>query len=133
MVKLSNCAADLDKEDNGVWVPWIQNGKKTDGELKICRYRTPEFAAANRRVINKMTDATPDEIREAMTPLIAKYILKDWRGFTDENGKAIKYTPEIGAEVLSKREYRDMLDFISEQSLLAENYENDHFQEHEKN
>jgi hypothetical protein len=55
-----------------------------------------------------------------MSQLIAETILIDWKGVKDQDGKEVKYTPEIGAQVLANPEMGDFLELVQ---TCAENEE----------
>ena len=131
MVQLSEVAADLGKESDGVWVPYAKGI-----EFKIARLRNPAYRKALRRVVKERRGAPiedADESIELLAPLIARHILKDWKNVTDSDGEAIPYDPDRGAKSLLEPENLDMYDFIVQAANTAAWFEQEQLEEAEKN
>jgi len=131
MVRLCDVAADLDRERDGVWVHYSQGI-----ELKIARLRTPEY----RRAVNKAMKARrerpfedADDAVAMLAPLIARYILKDWRNISDAEGKERKYTVDEGTRELLDPRNIDLYEFIVSKANEAALFEQEQLEDAEKN
>ena len=131
MVQLSEVAADLDKERDGVWMPFSRGI-----EFKIARLRTPGYIKALRRVAKERRGAPvehADDAIDILAPLLARHILKDWKNVTDAEGKDIPYTEARGEAALLEPENLDMYDFVVSTANEAAWFEQEHLEEAEKN
>lgn len=116
-------ATDLEASKDGVW-----HRIDEETQIKVAKARNENFKKRAFELFNenkielfsktgKFTDL--DE-RKLMSQLIAETILLDWRGVKDQDGKEVKYTPEIGAQVLANPEMGDFLELVQ---TCAENEE----------
>ena len=116
-------ATDLEASKDGVW-----HRIDEETQIKVAKARNENFKKRAYELFNenkiemfsrtgKFTDL--DE-RKLMSQLIAETILLDWRGVKDQDGKEVKYTPEIGAQVLANPEMGDFLELVQ---TCAENEE----------
>jgi hypothetical protein len=116
-------ATDLEASKDGVW-----HRIDEETQIKVAKARNENFKKRAYELFNenkiemfsrtgKFTDL--DE-RKLMSQLIAETILIDWKGVKDQDGKEVKYTPEIGAQVLANPEMGDFLELVQ---TCAENEE----------
>lgn len=116
-------ATDLEASKDGVW-----HRIDEETQIKVAKARNENFKKRAFELFNenkielfsktgKFTDL--DE-RKLMSQLIAETILIDWKGVKDQDGKEVKYTPEIGAQVLANPEMGDFLELVQ---TCAENEE----------
>ena len=116
-------ATDLEASKDGVW-----HRIDEETQIKVAKARNENFKKRAYELFNenkiemfsrtgKFTDL--DE-RKLMSQLIAETILLDWKGVKDQDGKEVKYTPEIGAQVLANPEMGDFLELVQ---TCAENEE----------
>lgn len=101
--------ADLNKEKEGAWVKLNPN---TDAELKLRYFANQEYlefvnaeleswmAANNAKVV-------PQDVSEELhTKGISKFVLVDWRNFTDKKGEVIEYSADKAFELLNNPNMR---------------------------
>lgn len=113
-------AFEADSFEDGLWFPIMG-----DSKLKIARAGNPEYL----RTLEKLEKSFRREHGEKLTPearqslncqAIAKGLLKDWEN-VNERGKAISYTPEIGAKYL--RRNPKLLGFVLDKANSLEDWE----------
>lgn len=113
MAKLGKIQVDPDKQNNGVWVPYV-----LDIEVKVARMGNREYEADVRRASKPYTkgfraDKIPDSILEKITmKAVSKWIIKDWRGLEDDKGKKIPFSQKKALEFFEDDQYRDFYKFI---------------------
>jgi hypothetical protein len=115
-MKLSEFDTDRDLEINGVWVDLEKDG----AQLLIARIGNPSYNRLLQEKIkpvkilmqqDRLDIETQDDI---MVEILARTILLDWKGFTDDKGKPVKYTPKRGEEMLRKRDFRKIVEEVSD-------------------
>lgn len=116
-MKLSEIAVDLDKEREGEWVP-IPSLRGV--ELKVRGIRNNDYRQALQQSLRKLQrkygdQPIPVQVQDKMQArLLARHVLVDWSGITDDDtGKVVKYTPDLGEEVLADPQYRKLADAVS--------------------
>ncbi|MBB76531.1 MAG: hypothetical protein CMJ75_18660 [Planctomycetaceae bacterium] len=119
MAKLGDFATDLNKERDGIWFRY----HGSDFECRIARIGNPNFEGAKRRALRdeKVRRAvegglTVKESKHALAPLVAEYILVDWRGLEDDDGNPLPYSIEKATEMLRDDRYRDVYDWVLNQA-----------------
>lgn len=123
MAKLSAIRADLDKERNGVWVPY-QMGI----ELKIARLGNPQYqealrtATEARKVLLAVKDLSEEQRQDVQREVVAKTILLDWRGVEDEDGKPLAYSPQTAMSWFKDPELWRVYNFVLMESLEEEHF-----------
>ncbi len=122
-------ASDLQKENEGSWVPI-----SAEVEVKVARYGNTEFEKVqdemykSKKMILEALKAKGDTVGYAQVTttifaeVIAKTVLKDWKGVTDEKGEEIPYTVEVGTAYLSDPQMTKFADTIIDLSQNFENY-----------
>ena len=114
-LKIAMNAADVRLEAEGVWIDY-----KDGARLKIARAGNPEFSRASDRERApfrkqlKRDSLKSIQQKKILCAVYAKSVLLDWEGIGDMDGKAVKYTPEIGEQALF-HDY-DLREFVLEQS-----------------
>lgn len=117
-------ATDKDKELNGVWVDIEYRGRK--GSFKIARTGNDKFNQVylfyknQKRFTNPQSDEAKAFDNDCLTRAMAEAILLDIGADMTDQGEPIKYTPEIGYQILTK--YSTLRDRIA-----LEANEIDHF------
>lgn len=113
-------AFEADSFEEGLWFPIVG-----DSKLKIARAGNPEYL----RTLEKLEKSFRREHGEKLSPearqslncqAIAKGLLKDWEN-VNERGKAVAYTPEIGAKYL--RRNPKLLSFVLDKANSLEDWE----------
>jgi len=119
--------------EDGKWFPF---GKTIS--VKIRRFKSKkskkvreELEAPYKRA-SKFGSALPDDVAEDIaTEHIARGIIVDWKGITDKQGAAIKYSPAAAITLLN--ELPEFKDAVAEISLSLDNYRDAEKDEVEKN
>lgn len=135
-MNIYDLATDTKKQNAGVWFEakslsdFVRVDEPT-GEgifFKIACTKTSEYARAftnalqpyKRQYRNK---SLPDEIAiNIANSLLSTHVIKDWYGVKDDSGKAIEYTPESGANLLGKPEFKQLSDKLYELASDVENF-----------
>lgn len=113
-------AFEADSFEEGLWFPIVG-----DSKLKIARAGNPEYL----RTLERLEKSFRREHGEKLSPearqslncqAIAKGLLKDWEN-VNERGKAVAYTPEIGAKYL--RRNPKLLSFVLDKANSLEDWE----------
>jgi hypothetical protein len=114
-MKLSAIQQDLDREVSGTWFTY----PGTDFEVKIARIGNPQFEQAISAERIDLAELLSEETAPAnqhqrlvtLAPIIARYLIRGWRGLTEDDGLTpVAFTIAKATEMLSRR---DMLDFYS--------------------
>lgn len=131
-MKLSDAfGVDKDREVNGVWVPLKSM------RFLIARLGNPKFKAIYRKALEAkqafsryavVDDATDHEM---FLEAASKAILLDWEGVDGEDGKPLKYSPEVGLKAMQDDQL--FADFVSEASQKLDLYKAQHQETTEKN
>lgn len=104
-------AIDISKEEAGVWHDF--NG---DIKLRIRRLSSKLSQDARREAEKpyaaqlraKGTDEEKQKIYDAiLAQQLARGVIADWEGVTDEDGKEIPYSGDIAADIISGPEMKD--------------------------
>jgi len=115
---------------------WFSFGKTIS--IKIRRFKSKksrkvreELEAPYKRA-TKFGTSLPDDVSEEITvEQIARAIIVDWKGVTDKQGNAVKYSPAAASELL--KALPEFKDAIIEISLSLDNYREEEKDEVEKN
>ena len=123
MGSLSKFRLDEKKSVDGVWRDFGAGIK-----LKIARMHSPEF----NKFYAKISEPYRNQIRarsldgdilaDLMKQTIAKYVIRDWKGLEDDDGKPIKYTPEKALEIISDPANVIFYDFVLDVSTSVNLY-----------
>jgi hypothetical protein len=118
MSLFSKYKTDKSAEDAGVWVDF-------DDEISVKVARANNKAAVDlRRKLEKPYrnfDRVPTSASEEMAiKIAAQAIVKDWKGVTDEDGKEIKFSPEVAEKLFA--ELPDFLNDIYQVALTKETF-----------
>ena len=118
---INDLSTNSDAEVDGVW---IYIDEKT--QLKVARDNNPKYLKALERVIKPFKYQIDRgllsgmALNEKLLPdLVAKYILKDWSGMTEE-GKEVKYSEAKAKEYLTKN--HNFLELVQDISKDIGNY-----------
>ncbi len=107
--------ADVEAENAGVWVEYH------DVQLRIASAGTLEYQAEMQKAI-RAANGEYSELKaqhQIMAGVVARALLKDWRGVSDENGE-VAYTPAIGEQTLLA-DYKTFK-FIHDYALQEKHY-----------
>ena len=119
---INKLRADMDKERDGVWVPY-----KADVVLKIARLANPLFREAEQRIIDRMKqelhqkDLTNEQAVDARKQAAAETILLGWKNVT-ESGEPVEYSAAKALEWFRDPELWRLWTFV-----LYESTQEDHF------
>lgn len=126
---LDRYKTDKTAEAEGAWVA-LDEGLR----VKIVRANHPE-ARKMRRRLEKPYQAmreVPEAAQEKITTqIIARVILKDWEGVTDEKGKAIPFSPDAAEKVFEQ--FPDFRDEVIALSLQRDTFKAEVVEEAAKN
>ena len=104
-MKFSELLKDSSKEE------WFDFDKEGNISFKIAPLDNDKYAVAfdkyRRHIMNQDNsnldlDVKDGEMSEAQVQcyLFAHYVLKDWKGITDENGEAMPFNPDMAYQLL---------------------------------
>lgn len=105
-VKLASLKADLNREEKGDWVEFID---WPGVEFNVSSLHVPAFTLARDLMyqklarIHKKKPAPRETISVELGKLFAKHILHGWRGLD------VDYTPEKAEELLGNPEWRNLV------------------------
>jgi hypothetical protein len=126
MLILSSIAIDPKLSSGGVWAPYM------GGEFLLARKgpafqaRVGELYTENREVIDSkdgnglMTPEAVHMMQEIHTRAFCEHILLDWKNVGEKDSGEIKYTPEIGTQLLMNPLYSELANYL-------ENFSANHF------
>lgn len=116
---LSKYKTDKTAEVAGVWVEMDEGV-----EIRVARLNN-EKARDERRKLEKPYrnfQQVPDKVsEEIMRKVVARTVLVDWRGLTDEDGKAVPYSAEKAEELFVA--YPDFLNDVVGASMARETFQ----------
>ena len=112
MVKLSAIKTNPDLENKGVWVEW-----ELGVQLLIARIGNKAFDEMMRRLSEPhlktiRADAGDKKMEDITKKALAKHILLGGKGIEDDDGKALKYTPEQALTFFNDDSLRDLYKFV---------------------
>lgn len=123
MAKLSAIKADMSKVEEGQWTTY-----SAGIQLRIASTSSTAYRQARNDILKPYMRMTrqrtidPDRVVELLKPAAARHLLLDWRYIEDENGKAIKYSPEKALEFFNDPALKDLYDFVLEVAGESELY-----------
>lgn len=111
---------DKTAEIEGIWVDYpngvsMKIARMGGANTEYSRYLTNQLKPYKFQ-IDRGT-LSEDKSREILLEVFARYVLKDWKGVTDEKGRPIEYSVEAAKKVLA--EYPELL---NELQTLASDY-----------
>lgn len=117
---------DKDKEENGIWVDF-ENG------IRIRVRRLSSQASLNARkeaekpyVVKVRSGKISDEIAEEIAiQQLARGVIADWEGITDENDEAVPYTPDAAYEILKDDDLKEFRAELIQISLDRDTFKAD--------
>jgi hypothetical protein len=116
---LNKYKTDKNAEVNGVWI------EVDDGVEWLIARLNNERAREMRRKLEKpyrSFQSIPDKVsEEILRKVIASTVLLDWKGMTDDNGKAIPYSAEKAEELL--KDLPDLLTDVANASMARETFQ----------
>lgn len=133
MADLTAITRDRQKATEGGWIPFFE-----DLEFKIASAATNDYKKAiakkTKPFVRKIRAGTVDEqeLNYVTAPVIAKYLLLDWKGLT-ENGEEVPYSVEKATELLRNPDLLDLRLFVLEEANTSENFRVDLLEDSEKN
>lgn len=120
---LNVTSINVDLSVDGVWF-----NLTPDISFKVARDGNPAHERALQSHIKryrKMDEkGEARQIKQARNEMIAKYILKDWKGLKD-NGKPLKFSEDVALAILSDPQYETIKTFVVECSLDDAEFEDD--------
>lgn len=134
MASIETIKTDLQKEIDGVWVPFAEGI-----ELKIARERNSKYQEELRKLVDPVRkdirDDTIDieELNKILLKVRAKTILVDWKNIESKDGETIPYSPEKAEEFFNDPELRDFYIFVVTIASDADSYKKELVKEAEKN
>lgn len=123
---------DLDKSNDGVWVPLVDvAGEK--GRMRICRMWNPRFKEAFRKHTEAITARegrilNDEESEEIMVKCIAETILIDWEDIRVA-GEVLVYSVKNAIKLLSDPRLEDFREKVTTESSSFSNYRLENLEE----
>jgi len=122
---LSKFRSNPVKSEEGVWIEYPEEGFA----LKIARMGnakyTQEIVSMRRgkQIASPLVEEiSPSAVEAIQMKAMAKHILLDWRGITDDNGEEIPFSPEKAYEIISDPQYRDFYTLVQTLAADAKNF-----------
>lgn len=126
-------ATDKSAEIEGTWMS-IGDG----AEVKVARWNNP----SHKKVLERLRkpyrsmlmagrDIPDDKAEEIAIESMVEAILLDWKGFSDDDGKELKYSKEAAKLLLT--ELKDFRDMVSGLSIASETFRKQEVEEIAKN
>ena len=104
---------DSTKATEGIWVP-VENGIR----FKVASVTTAGYVAAVERALKVCRPVSKKGVldEERFVDLVqratADFLLLDWENVDGEDGKPMRYTPDLGYQFLSDPDYRAIYDYV---------------------
>lgn len=128
---------DSNAEKDGVW-------HNIGSNVKVCvaRSGTPEYnkiltqmsqaqnPESSLMLVGEMSDDQMEDMVEVTVKTMARAILKDWKGFDDDDGNPVEFSVEQAEVYLRNRDFRDL---VARLSRNAEHYKVKNLREQAKN
>lgn len=116
-MKISSLAYDRVKEEDGVWIEWVEGV-----QLRIARWNNPKYLAyiRKRTATSGIRTRILDHVQDWIIEATAKFILKNWKNIQDDAGEEILHSEEKSLEFLNK--YPDLFEFVQEVAQDKESY-----------
>lgn len=122
MLELESLAVDPSAAEEGTWANFM------GGRFLIARHNCDKANQLRSKLtlekwdeITAGDEKSEDIARQITTRVLAEAVLLDWEGVA-KDGKALKYTPELGYQYLIDPRFRDLNQFIENYSLNRANY-----------
>jgi len=110
-----NFKRDVDREEEGIWVELYEGVLVNIVSTSSKRYldATERLTKPHRDRIRRKTISNR-ELNRISALAISQGALIDWRGVTDDKGKAIPFTQEAADKMLTDPAYQPFVDAIAE-------------------
>jgi hypothetical protein len=118
--------ANSEKEVNGVWTEIEFRGQK--GKFLIARSGNPAFTRLYTKLKNQRVFANPDSQEaidhdtDCLNRAFAEAILLDTGDEITNNGEPVKYTPELGYQLMTDPELTELKNQLAMKAGDFENY-----------
>jgi hypothetical protein len=113
--KLSSFKTDSRKSEEGVWTE-VGAGF----EIRVARLGNPKYQAELKRLGKphlhgiRRQGLESEQLKRIQAKATARYLLLDWRGLEDDDGKTIEYSYEKALELFLDPDYNEFLDIVLE-------------------
>jgi hypothetical protein len=110
MARLTEARLDFEREN---WIPWI-----LDIELNIGSFHDPRYKAEVRRLMKPhrrragADELSEGRIREVIRSPVAKYVLRGWRNWENDDGSPMEYSIAKAEELLADERLDHLYTFI---------------------
>lgn len=112
---LDSLAVDPNVELTGLWFPY----PGTSIEFKVAHAENENYQDYFQQLIRPYLSLAQSNTKEGFrfirrieAKARSRYVLVDWRGMTDANGKPLPYNEKTAFDVLSERKYRKIRRFV---------------------
>jgi hypothetical protein len=117
MLKLSSLKRDLQKENEGDWVPVADWPGVC---LKVRSIASKDYQVAREMLVTKLTRSlgrlpTSPEMEPMLGKLVAAHLLRGWKGIAGDDEKPLAYDPKVAVDMLADPAYRE----LEQQVILA--------------
>jgi len=124
MLKLNLPKTNIDLASDGRWVAFSD-----EISFKIAMDNNPghkRAVQAKFKQIQKLREKSNfNRIEIINNELLVRYILKDWKGITEEGGKNLPFDEETALQILGNAEYQSIKDFIQDESREIDEYDSE--------
>ena len=135
MAKLSAIRTDLQRAENGTWVPFAEGI-----EVCIASLNSERFKAARRRLLKPHlrqlragTGEAGEKILELIKPAVARFIVVDWRNLQDDDGRPIPYSADKCLELFGDPTLQDFYAWVLNTAGESELFRQELLDDAEKN
>lgn len=130
MLDLNTLAIDVEAAENGKWFPYPGGAEFLLGRFNSeaadqlrTKLTLENWEKLNPKDGDEAAIATANEVAAGIDlQVLCEVILKDWKG-VGENGKALKYTPELGKKYLGDKRFRDLRKFVENTAMRSTNWQ----------
>lgn len=122
MARLSQISVSQAKVKDGRWVEYDMGIRLKIGSQMSIGYRNARDKVMKPHMKRVRRGASTEEILRLQVPAVAQHILVGWENIEDDSGNPIPYTAEAAAEILSDPRYRDIYDFVLQESSDLDSY-----------
>ena len=124
MGSLNAVRMDMDKAAEGVFVDYAEGIR-----IKIASSNSASYKEARRRLLSgqrKTRGRMPsgEQVLDLLKPAIAKHLVLDWEGLTDDNDTEIPFSYDTALRYFNDPGLSDFFDFIIEQAGSIELFQN---------
>lgn len=113
-IKLNSAKVDIAKERDGDWVDYPDwpgvRFKVRSVEAPLFKEARDELIRRRQAMANVRTE--DDKLTQELGALYARFLLCDWAGLLDDDGKPLPYSQALATDLLSDPAYRNLTNAV---------------------